>query len=151
MIGTANGYYDVVMEYKQPLGTGVAQGAKLSWQAASLSKTPITNDKLYQRHCTKASPFSITVRSSLMCSSTSSISNLVLSQQAPFSAIFTITARDEYENLLDGTLANIPVWAKSVSILAPSTFYDTTRSHLPVVSSSSSSEFLLPVSITVSG
>ena len=57
MIGTANGYYDVVMEYKQPSGTGVAQGAKLSWQSNNAPKSVILASSLTQSSHISASPF----------------------------------------------------------------------------------------------
>ncbi len=150
MIGTANGYYDVVMEYKQPSGTGVVQGAKLSWQASLMSKTPIPRDKLYQSRGTLASPYTVSARTGAMCASTSSISNLVLNQIGPLSATFTITARDEYQNLLDGSSIAVPILAKSVASMSSSSYFDFSKSSLPVVSGSSS-EFLLPVSLTISG
>eukprot|EP00961_Rhodomonas_salina_P254019 3433097-Rhodomonas_salina.1 len=43
------------------------------------------------------------------------MSSFTLSQQAPFMATFTITARDEYENLLDGTSSETLFTAKAVS------------------------------------
>ena len=57
MIGTANGYYDVVMEYKQPSGTGVVQGAKLSWQGSNVPKSVIPASSLTQSSHVSASPF----------------------------------------------------------------------------------------------
>jgi hypothetical protein len=85
-----------------------------------------------------------------MCASTSSISNLVLNQIGPLSATFTITARDEYQNLLDGSSIAVPILAKSVASMSSSSYFDFSKSSLPVVSGSSS-EFLLPVSLTISG
>eukprot|EP00960_Hanusia_phi_P061658 764901-Hanusia_phi.AAC.2 len=40
-MGTAGGYYDVVMEYKQPNGTGGDQGVRLSWKQNSTSSVEV--------------------------------------------------------------------------------------------------------------
>eukprot|EP00960_Hanusia_phi_P060185 764429-Hanusia_phi.AAC.1 len=61
-MGTAGGYYDVVMEYKQPNGTGGDQGISLSWRYENLTKEVMHS--FYQFSEIDHSPLSLQIYSS---------------------------------------------------------------------------------------
>ena len=74
MIGTANGYYDVVMEYKQVAGTGSVQGIKLSWHANSVVKQSLDSTRLIASTDLVGSPLEFKVLPSGVCASQSVVS-----------------------------------------------------------------------------
>jgi len=105
-----NGYYDVVMEYKQPSGTGVEQGAKLSWSSPndfwpSIEKKAVSASFLFQDHAFATSPFAINTVLCVTC-----VSSVHSYMSGPGISImtagnlpqFTLVARDAAGSVIGG-------------------------------------------------
>eukprot|EP00960_Hanusia_phi_P060184 764428-Hanusia_phi.AAC.1 len=61
-MGTAGGYYDVVMEYKQPNGTGGDQGAEFLWQYYTGAKQVVSSEDVFVLPHISGSPFRVSIK-----------------------------------------------------------------------------------------
>jgi hypothetical protein len=101
--GSLNGYYSVFVEYHQQASSSALNGLTLSWETGQVQKAPVPGHRFYKHLHVSNSPFSATVYSAEVCASTSTTSGISLAGTVPYVSSFTITARDAYDNLLDGT------------------------------------------------
>ena len=118
-LGTANGYYLAHLEYKAPSGDAAAQSASLSWEGVTFAKHVVPPGRLY-RPSSLAPPASVLIRTGALCASTSTFSAPAALQTAPYAATFTITARDEYGNVLDGLADAVPLAVKMTAAFGAS-------------------------------
>jgi hypothetical protein len=101
--GSADGYYSVLAEYQQVATSSALNGFTLSWETAMIPKAPVPANHLWKPNHLSSSPLAVTVRSAVVCASTSTLSGVALTGSVPYLSSFTITARDAYGNALDGT------------------------------------------------
>ena len=94
----ADGYYDVVVEYKHVLGTNYAQAATLSWEGASVAQEVIPSDRLYQAYPTLGSGAAIEVEGEAVDAALSRVTGGCLSLATAGTACsFAITLKDKFD------------------------------------------------------
>jgi hypothetical protein len=93
----ADGYYDLMVEYKHLVGNSTAAGVQLKWEGNAVSKDVLPTTRIYYRH--EAFTHDVMQIAGAACGSTSTVSGSVLSlATAGIAATFTVTARDEFGN-----------------------------------------------------
>jgi len=98
----------------------------LSWKGAPFVKEVLPSNRIYLPSLL-APAETVVVRSGALCASTSTYSSPSALQTAPYAASFTITARDEYANLLDGLADAVPLAVRDTSLI--STFLACQKLH----------------------
>jgi len=152
-LGTANGYYLAHLEYKAPSGDSAAQSASLSWEGVTFAKHVVPPGRLY-RPSSLAPPASVLIRTGALCASTSTFSAPAALQTAPYAATFTITARDEYGNVLDGLADAVPLAVKMTAAFGASAINAHVDSFPAAVEgprTGTTAEYTASIGMTVSG
>eukprot|EP00960_Hanusia_phi_P061656 764900-Hanusia_phi.AAC.1 len=114
-MGTAGGYYDVVMEYKQPNGTGGDQGVVLEIMGGFLYKSKVDFLYLFSHQLVSQKlPFNISVYPAEVCA-TLSFSNLSdFESTSPGVIFYQMFFRDKFGNQIDN-FDLIPILVKTES------------------------------------